>query len=242
MTAPGRCSAWPWLMAVSDDLPSADAGRIGALAPKCQGGAPRAVPDRSRLRWDLRPSRSGRSPSRQRRSCRHLVSLDVTRDNTAVGRIASMPGTARSSPSFDWGARPAGPPELGMPVPAPVSKLSEEGSQRMLEGVAQRCKPLGCSGAVEDPVVDREGQVHHGAHDDLAVLTTGRAVAGPTARITAWGGLITASQRSMPYMPRLLIVKVPPLISSTESFRSRAFSARSWARLAMLCSRSGARR
>ena len=30
-----------------------------------------------------------------------------------------------------------------------------------------------CCGADKDPVVDREGQVHHGAYDDLAVADDG---------------------------------------------------------------------
>jgi hypothetical protein len=39
--------------------------------------------------------------------------------------------------------------------------------------------------------------------------TTGRSVSSPTARIAAWGGLITAVKRLMPNMPRFETVKVP---------------------------------
>ena len=49
----------------------------------------------------------------------------------------------------------------------------------------------------------------------------------PTARIAAWGGLITAMNESMPYMPRLLTVSEPPVYSAGLSERLRARSARS---------------
>src|SRR3954469_4026365 len=39
--------------------------------------------------------------------------------------------------------------------------------------------------------------------------TTARGSSAPTARIAACGGLMTATKRRMPYMPRLGIVNVP---------------------------------
>src|SRR5450759_5919325 len=55
--------------------------------------------------------------------------------------------------------------------------------------------------------------------------TTGSALAAPTARMAASGGLITAVKWSTPNMPRLLTVKVPPVNSSGVSLPARAFPA-----------------
>ncbi|MCZ4588149.1 hypothetical protein O4328_31455 [Rhodococcus opacus] len=43
--------------------------------------------------------------------------------------------------------------------------------------------------------------------------TTGVGLAAPTARIAASGGLMMAVKWSIGYMPRLLMVKVPPVNS-----------------------------
>src|SRR5919206_382432 len=40
--------------------------------------------------------------------------------------------------------------------------------------------------------------------------TTGRGVSSPTARIAACGGVITATKRLIPYMPRVETGNVPP--------------------------------
>ncbi len=48
-----------------------------------------------------------------------------------------------------------------------------------------------------------------------------------TAMIAACGGLIIAKNLSIPYMPRLLIVKLPPVNSSGASLLTRALVARS---------------
>mmetsp|Transcript_31972 Transcript_31972/g.94043 ORF Transcript_31972/g.94043 Transcript_31972/m.94043 type:complete len:211 (+) Transcript_31972:52-684(+) len=82
----------------------------------------------------------------------------------------------------------------------------------------------------------------------MSVLTVGRLVASeaffsslsihspgttvltppPTARMAAWGGLITAENSAMPNMPRLEMQKVPPWYSSGASFPSRARVAKSF--------------
>ncbi len=48
------------------------------------------------------------------------------------------------------------------------------------------------------------------------------------ARIAPCGGLITASNCVMPYMPRLEMLKLPPWYSSGFSLPSRARAARSF--------------
>ena len=55
--------------------------------------------------------------------------------------------------------------------------------------------------------------------------TTGRSTIAPTARIAAWGGLITAEKLSIPNMPRLETVKVAPESSGGVIEPSRTFSA-----------------
>ena len=63
--------------------------------------------------------------------------------------------------------------------------------------------------AVEDAVVAGERELHDGRTTISPSWTTGRGVISPTARIAACGGLITATKRLIPYMPRLETVNVP---------------------------------
>src|SRR3954470_22368397 len=51
--------------------------------------------------------------------------------------------------------------------------------------------------------------------------TAGFFLSAPTVRIAACGGVITAVNSSMPYMPRLEIVNVPPATSGGGIFPSR---------------------
>src|SRR5881398_2805380 len=55
--------------------------------------------------------------------------------------------------------------------------------------------------------------------------TTGRGVSSPTARIAACGGLITATNRRMPYIPRFETVNVPAESSGGVILPSRTRSA-----------------
>ena len=55
--------------------------------------------------------------------------------------------------------------------------------------------------------------------------TTGRSTIAPTARIAACGVLITALKLSIPYIPRLETVKVPPESSGGVTWPSRTFCA-----------------
>src|SRR5438105_11319825 len=66
--------------------------------------------------------------------------------------------------------------------------------------------------------------------------TTGCCCPVPTARMPPCGGLITAANSRMPYMPRLEIEKVPPWNSSSFSLPARARSARSLASCAICAS------
>ncbi len=52
--------------------------------------------------------------------------------------------------------------------------------------------------------------------------TTGFSLIAPTARMVAAGGLMTAVNSSIPYIPRFETVKVAPWYSSGASFFSRA--------------------
>ncbi len=58
--------------------------------------------------------------------------------------------------------------------------------------------------------------------------TTGTSSIEPTARMPAWGGLMTAEKLVTPYIPRLDTVKVPPDSSGgvIDPSRTRAASAR----------------
>src|SRR3989442_11071092 len=49
----------------------------------------------------------------------------------------------------------------------------------------------------------------------------------PTARMAAWGGLTMALKASMPNMPRLLMVNVPPWMSAGRSLPAWARDTRS---------------
>ena len=70
---------------------------------------------------------------------------------------------------------------------------------------------LGAERAIDRPIVNGERHAHHGGDLQLSFLTIGRFSAGFTAaRMLACGGLITALNCAMPYMPRLEIALVPP--------------------------------
>ena len=59
-----------------------------------------------------------------------------------------------------------------------------------------------------------------------SVVNVGRVP--PTAIIQAWGGLITAENSVIPYIPRLEMVKEPPWNSCSCNLPSLARLARSW--------------
>jgi len=61
-----------------------------------------------------------------------------------------------------------------------------------------------------------------GSFEPSGAGTTFYSVA-PTAKIAAWGGLITALKWSIPIIPRLEIEKVPPTNSAGVSLFSLAF-------------------
>ena len=54
--------------------------------------------------------------------------------------------------------------------------------------------------------------------------TAGFFSSAPTVRIAAWGGLMIAVKRSIPYMPRFETVKVPPESSGGVTCLSRTRS------------------
>ena len=60
-----------------------------------------------------------------------------------------------------------------------------------------------------------------------AVTTTGFRCTPSVERIATWGWLITGNCIMVPYWPGLVMVKVPPAISSADSFFWWARSARS---------------
>ena len=62
---------------------------------------------------------------------------------------------------------------------------------------------------------------------------TTRSAIAPTARMPACGGTMIAVNASTPNIPRLLIVKVAPVMSAGWSFPPRARSASSLRRVAM---------
>jgi hypothetical protein len=59
----------------------------------------------------------------------------------------------------------------------------------------------------------------------LVSSTTGFKATAPTESSAAWGGLMTAEKFSIPYIPRLETVKVPPESSGGVTFPSRTFAA-----------------
>ena len=61
----------------------------------------------------------------------------------------------------------------------------------------------------------------------------GRGLTAPTARVAAWGGLITALKESMPYIPRFDTVKVPPASSGGSIVWPRTFAISSLERRAI---------
>ena len=73
-----------------------------------------------------------------------------------------------------------------------------------------RVEELGAVGAVQDPVVAARLSGIRCAVVISPSRTTGRSTIDPTARIAAWGGLITAEKLVMPYIPRFETVNVPP--------------------------------
>ena len=94
--------------------------------------------------------------------------------------------------------------------------------------VAQPLQEARGLGAVDDPVVARERDVHQPPRDDRAVRRSRPAAraTSPTARIAACGWLITAVKRRTPNMPRLETVNVPSASSSGAIERDRAPSRR----------------
>ena len=73
--------------------------------------------------------------------------------------------------------------------------------------------------AVDDAVIERRGEVHHLAHDDLSAATTGRSMIlfGPMIATSGW--LITGVVATPPSAPRLVIVMVEPVSSSRAPCR-----------------------
>src|SRR5258708_9035054 len=57
-------------------------------------------------------------------------------------------------------------------------------------------------------------------------MTTGRFLIAPTARMATWGWLMMGVPIRLPKVPTLVIVKVPPWVSSGLSLLWRALSAR----------------
>ncbi len=55
-------------------------------------------------------------------------------------------------------------------------------------------------------------------------IATGFSVVFPTPRIAASGGLMIGMNMSTPYMPRFVMVNVPPLTSSFASLPSLTFA------------------
>jgi len=61
-----------------------------------------------------------------------------------------------------------------------------------------------------------------------SVTTTGRFLMAPMPRIATWGWLMMGRPKVSPNTPGLVMVKVPPVISSGLSCLVRARSARSF--------------
>jgi hypothetical protein len=75
-------------------------------------------------------------------------------------------------------------------------------------------------------VTGGQGELDGRPDNHRTVEDSPSSVAAPTARMAASGGLITAVKWSTPNIPRLLMVKVPPVNSSGASRPVRAWSTR----------------
>jgi hypothetical protein len=86
--------------------------------------------------------------------------------------------------------------------------MSDDDAQRLLDQFPQRSEEGGGDGSIDGPVIDGQVSAMVVPTVTWSPRTTGWRTASPMARMAACGGLITAVNCRMPYMPRLLTVKV----------------------------------
>ena len=87
---------------------------------------------------------------------------------------------------------------------------SQQHSGRVFDEGFERGDKLGAERAIDGTVIGRERGLICVAMTILPSRTTGRSSPAPMAMMLACGGLITASNSSIPYMPRLETAEVPP--------------------------------
>ena len=100
--------------------------------------------------------------------------------------------------------------------------------ERILEALADAAEELGGVRAVEDPWSQASVRRMMLRTASSPSWTTGVGPMAPTARIAAWGGLMTAVKLWIPNMPRFDTVKVPEESSGgvIAPARTRSASAR----------------
>jgi len=108
-----------------------------------------------------------------------------------------------------------------------------------VRGPRRGLSPRAGTSAPSEPSIARWSHVSVivivGATTSSPSIADGRSSIEPTARMATCGGLSTATNRSMPYIPRFEIVNVPSSRSASWSFPSRARATRSARTEAISC-------
>src|SRR5262249_51279269 len=116
-------------------------------------------------------------------------------------------------------------------APVEVPHVVPDGHYRARPGSSRNCFTVARNSAPVAPSTARWSHVSvssmRGRTAGCPSTATTLSSTAPTARIAACGGLSTAMNRSMPYIPRFEIVNVPPSRSPCCSLPARARSTRS---------------